>query len=180
VRMLGLFNLRLTELAVAPLDANTLALGKLSRVRAAIDAAAGRGRVSNEIASLATRNPGAIIGLGGNVPASASRGLDLLNAEISRSVASIRQFYGSVAPTASGFQMQTVLRTETPGAARTLGETVTGLKQFAPFLISRMPEPRAGLLRGVVEATRVTAAGNEVQVDLALTQTAVAALIEAF
>jgi hypothetical protein len=180
LRLLGLFSVRLTELAVAPLDANTLAVGKLSRVRAAIDAAAGRGRVSNEIAALATRNPAAIIGVGGNVPASASRGLDLLNAEISRSVASIRQFYGSIAPAQSGFQMQTVLRTETAGAARTLGETVTGLKQFAPFIISRMPEPRAGLLRGVVEATSVRAAGNEVQVDLALTQAAVASLIEAF
>ena len=180
VRLLGLFNVRLTELAVAQLDPNLLAFGKLSRVRAAIDAAAGRGRVAPEIAALATRNPGAIIGAGGNVPASATQGIDLLNAEISRSVASIRQFYGSVATTQSGFQMQTVLRTETAAAARTLGETITGLKQFAPFLISRMPEPRAGLLRGVVEATRVAAEGNEVQIDLALAQDALAALIEAF
>jgi hypothetical protein len=103
-----------------------------------------------------------------------------MNAEISRSVAAIRQFYGSIAPTQSGFQMQAVLRTETPAAARTLGETITSLKGFAPLLISRMPEPRAGLLRGVVEATNVTAEGNEVRVDLALAQAAVVALIEAF
>ena len=180
VRLLGLFSVRLTELAVAQLDANTLALGKLSRVRAAVDAAAGRGRLSPEIAALATRNPAAIIGAGGNVPVETTRGLDLMNAEISRSVASIRQFYGSLAATESGFRMQTVLRTETPGAARTLGETIGGLKQFAPFLISRMPEPRAGLLRGVVDATNVRAEGNEVQIDLALAQSAVAALIESF
>ena len=180
VKLLGLFNVRLTELAVAPLDANTLAVGKLSRVRAAIDAAGGRGRLSPEIASLATRNPTAVVGLGGNVPVSATRGLDLLNAEISRSVASIRQFYGSLATTPAGFQMQTTLRTETPGAARTLGETVTALKQFAPFLISRMPAPRAGLVRGVVEATRVSTAGNEVQIELSLARDAVVALLDAF
>lgn len=180
VRLLGLFSVRLTELAVAPLDANTLALGKLSRVRAAIDASAGRGRVSPEIAALATRTPAALIGVGGNVPASATRGIELMSAEISSSVASIRQFYGSVATTPSGFQMQTVLRTETAAAARTLADTVAGLKQFAPFLIARMPEPRAGLLRGVVEDTRVAAEGNEVRIDLALAQTAAAALIEAF
>ncbi|HLL74363.1 MAG TPA: hypothetical protein VK421_03800 [Pyrinomonadaceae bacterium] len=180
MKLLGLFNVRLTELAFAPLDANTLAVGKLSRVRAAIDAAAGRGRLSAEVASLATRNSGAIIGIGGNVPPATTRGIELMSAEISRSVASIRQFYGSVAPTQSGFQMQTVLRTETPAAARTLSETVAGLKQLAPFLISRMPEPRAGLLRGVVGATRVTSAGTEVQIDLALAQDAIAALIEAF
>ena len=180
VKLLGLFSVRLTELAVVPLDANTLAVGKLARVRAAVDAAAGRGRVSPEIAALATRNPAAIIGMGGNVPPSATRGLQVMNAEVSSSVAAIRQFYGSIAPTQSGFQMQTVLRTETPAAARTLGDTVAGLKQFAPFLISRMPEPRAGLLRGVVDATRVRAEGNEVQIDLALAQHAIAALIEAF
>lgn len=180
VRLLGLFNFRLTELAVAQLDANTLAFGKLSRVRAAVDAAAGRGRLSPEVAGLATRNPNAIIGLGGNVPASATRGLDLMSAEISRSVASIRQFYGSLAPTPTGFQMQTVLRTQTPADARTLVDTVAGLKQLAPILISRMPEPRAGLLRGVVEATNVRAEGSEVQFDLALQQASVAALIEAF
>ena len=180
VRLLGLFSVRLTELAVAQLNANTLAVGKLSRVRAAIDAAAGRGRVAPEITALATRNPAAIVGVGGNVPASATRGIDLMSAEISNSVASIRQFYGSVATTPSGFQMQTVLRTETPGAARTLSDTIAGLKQFAPFLISRMPEPRAGLLRGVVEDTRVAAEGNEVRIDLALAQTAAAALIDAF
>lgn len=180
VRLLGLFQMRLTELAVAPLDANTLAVGKLSRVRAAIDAAAGRGRLSPEVAALATRNPGAIIGVGGNVPQSATRGLDLMSAEISSSVASIRQFYGSVATTPSGFQMQTVLCTETAGAARTLSDTVAGLKQFAPILLSRMAEPRAGLLRGVVEDTRVAAEGNEVRIELALAQTAAAALIDAF
>lgn len=179
VRLLGLFSVRLTELAVATLDANTLALGKLSRVRAAIDASAGRGRVSPEIVALATRNPGAMIGLGGSVPPATTRGIELLNAEISRSVASIRQFYGSVATTQTGFRMQAVLRTETATAARTLGETVAGLKQFAPFLISRMPEPRAGLLRGVVEATNVTAEGSEVRIDLALAQGAMAALIDA-
>jgi hypothetical protein len=180
VRLLGLFNFRLTEVAVAQLDANTLAFGKLPRVRAAIDAAAGRGRLSAEIAGLATRNPNAMIGLGGNVPASATRGLDLMSEEISRSVASIRQFYGSVAPTPSGFQMQAALRTQTPADARTLVDTVAGLKQLAPLLISRMPEPRAGLLRGVVEATNVRSEGSEVQIDLALQQASVAALIEAF
>ncbi|HEY9285602.1 MAG TPA: hypothetical protein VIP46_19285, partial [Pyrinomonadaceae bacterium] len=138
------------------------------------------GRLSPEVAALATRNPGAIIGVGGNVPQSATRGLDLMSAEISSSVASIRQFYGSVATTPSGFQMQTVLRTETAGAARTLSDTVAGLKQFAPILLSRMAEPRAGLLRGVVEDTRVAAEGNEVRIELALAQTAAAALIDAF
>jgi hypothetical protein len=183
VKLLGLFKVHLTELAVSALDANTLAIGKPSRVREAIDAAAGRGRVSAEIAGLAARSPEAIIGLGGTLPASATRNLDFLSAEFSRSVASIRQFYGSVGATSEGFQMQTVFRTETAGAAKTLGDTVEGLKQFAPFAIGQMAKGNAEksrLLRSVVGATRVSAQGNELQISLALVETDLAALIQAF
>jgi hypothetical protein len=44
VKLLGLFNLNVTELAVSALNANTLAIGKVSRVREAIDAGASRPR----------------------------------------------------------------------------------------------------------------------------------------
>jgi hypothetical protein len=183
VKLLGLFKVHLTELAVSALDANTLAIGKPSRVREAIDAAAGRGRVSAEIAGLAARSPEAIIGLGGTLPASATHNLDFLSAEFSRSVASIRQFYGSVGATSEGFQMQTVFRTETAGAAKTLGDTVEGLKQFAPAAIGMFVKGNAEksrLLRNVVGATRVSAQGNELQISLALVETDLAALIQAF
>jgi hypothetical protein len=183
VKLLGLFKVHLTELAVAALDANTLAVGKPSRVREAIDAAAGRGRVSAEVAGLATHSPDAIVGLGGTLPASATRNLDFLSAEFSRSVASIRQFYGSVGATSEGFQMQTVFRTETAGAAKTLGDTVEGLKQFAPFAIGQMAKgdaEKARLLRNVVGATRVSSQGNELQISLALAETDLAGLIQAF
>lgn len=181
VKLLGLFNLNVTDLAVAQLDAKTLAVGKLARVREAIDAASsGRGRLSAEMTSLATRTPNAIIGFGGNVPAEAVRNLDLLNGEFSRSVASIRQFYGALGTTERGFLMQSVLRTQDAGAAKTLSDTVAGLKQFAPLLISRYPAAKARLLQGVVEGTRVSATGNEVQISLDLAQADVAALIQAF
>lgn len=183
VKLLGLFNVRVTELSVAQLDSNTLAIGKTSRVREAIDAASGRNRLSTEVAALATRSPNAIIGLGGNVPASATRGLDFLSPEFSRSIASIRQLYGSLGTTANGFEMLTTLRTETAGAAKTLSDTVEGLKQFAPLAIGQFvrgnPE-KARLLRGLVGATRISAQGSEVQFSMALAQADLAALIEAF
>lgn len=184
VKVLGLFNMHLTELAIAALDANTLAVGKLARVREAIDAAAGRGaRVSTEIASLATRTPAALVGVGGNVPASATQNLNFLSQEFSRSIAAIRQFYGSVGATTDGFQMLTVFRTTNADAAKTLGDTVEGLKQFAPFAISqfvRGNQEKARLLRGVVGNTHVSAQGNDVQINLDLAQTDLAALLQAF
>ncbi|MCA1642252.1 MAG: hypothetical protein LC785_09955 [Acidobacteria bacterium] len=183
VKLLGLFKVHLTDLAVCALDANTLAIGKPSRVRQAVDAAAGRGRVSSEIVGLAAHSPEAIIGLGGTLPASATRNIDFLSAEFSRSVASIRQFYGSVGATSEGFQMQTVFRTETAGAAKTLGDTVEGLRSFAPAAIGMFMKgdaEKSRLLRSVVGATRVSTQGNELQISLALVETDLAALIQAF
>lgn len=182
IRLLGLFNLRVTELAVAAVDANTVALGKVGRVREALDAAeSGRGRVAPEIAALATRNANAVVGLGGNVPRDAFAGVQFPSDQLSRSVNSIRQLYGSVATSEAGFQMESVLRTETTAEARTLGDTISGLRALAGGLIGfRFREPQAGLLRGVVQATRVAAEGNEVQVTLALKQGELAAIIEAF
>ena len=181
VKLLGLFDVNVTDLAVAQLDANTLAVGKLSRVHEAIDAASsGRGRLSAEIISLATRTPNAVVGFGGNVPADSLKNLDLLNEEFSRSVGSIRQFYGALGTTERGFLMQTVLRTLDADAAKTLSDTVAGLKQFAPFLLARFPAEKGRLLRGVVDNTRVSAQGAEVQISLDLAQADLAALIEAF
>jgi hypothetical protein len=183
VKLLGLFSTHLTDVAVAPLDGNTLAVGKLSRVREAIDAASGRGRVSQEIAALATRAPAALIGAGGNVPASATRGLDFLSPDFSRSVAAIRQFYGSVGATAEGFQVLTVLRTTDAGSAKTLGSSIESLKGLAPLFIGQVARgnaEKARLLRGVVTGTRVNAQGEELQISLDLAQNDLAALIQAF
>lgn len=180
VKLLGLLNLRVTELAVSALDANTLAIGKLERVRAAIDAGAGRGRISPEIMSLVTRDANAVVAVGGNVPPSLTQNLNLGNRSISQSIASIRQFYSTLGTTERGFNMLTVLRTENAGAAQTLSTTIAGLKQLAPLFISQMPVVRARPLQGVVDNTKIGAQGNDVQITLDLAQADLGALIEAF
>jgi poly-gamma-glutamate capsule biosynthesis protein CapA/YwtB (metallophosphatase superfamily) len=79
--------------------------------------------------------------------------------------------------------MQTVFRTETAVAAKTLSDTVEGLKQLAPFAIGQMAKgnaEKARLLRSVVGATRISAQGNELQITLALAEGDLAGLIQAF
>nr|MBA3323402.1 hypothetical protein [Pyrinomonadaceae bacterium] len=181
-QQVALFNLRFTELAVVALDTNTIAFGKLERVRAAIDAGMNSGaRASSETVALAMRDPNALVGIGGIIPANLTRNLDFLNPEISRSIAAIRQFYGTVGVSETRFNLNTVFRTETPGAARTLGDTVEGLKQFAPALISmQMTGERARLSRTAVENTKIGVQGNEVQVSLDLAQEDFSALLRVF
>ncbi|HEX8455827.1 MAG TPA: hypothetical protein VF656_00755 [Pyrinomonadaceae bacterium] len=180
IKLLGLFNARLSDVAVVALDANTLAFGKLERVRAAIDAHGGRGRVSSDITALATRDPNALVGAGGNIPAWLTRDLDIGGGNLSQSIAAVRQFYSTLATTANGFNFITALRTENAGAAKTLSSTLTSLKSIAPLAIGQMPAPRARPLQALVENTKVGAEGNDVLITLQLAQVDVAALINAF
>jgi len=180
VKLLGLFSMRLSDVAAVALDANTLAVGKLERVRAAIDAHAGRGRISPDITALATRDPNALVGAGGNIPAWMTQNLDIGGGNLSQSIASVRQFYSTLGTTANGFNFLTALRTENAGAAKTLSSTLTSLKSLAPFAIGQMPAPRARPLQSLVENTKVGAEGNDVLITLQLAQVDVAALIDAF
>jgi hypothetical protein len=180
VKLLGLFNARLSDVAFVALDANTIAVGKLERVRAAIDAHAGRGRVSPDITALATRDANALVGAGGNIPAWLTQNLDIGGGNLSASIASVRQFYSTLATTTSGFNFLTALRTDNAGAAKTLSSTLTSLKSLAPFAIGQMPAPRARPLQSLVENTKVGAEGNDVLITLQLAQVDVAALLDAF
>ncbi len=173
-------NLHWTDLAAVVLDNHTLAFGKLERVRAAIDAQSGGARVASDIVALAEREPDAIIGMGGNIPASLTHKLDFLSPEISRSIASVRQFYGSLNATGAGFQLLTVFRTGSAADARNLSDTVEGLKQFAPFAISRMKGDKAKQTQQLVDATKVTTQGDEVQFRLDLADANVATLVRVF
>ena len=106
--------------------------------------------------------------------------LDILSPEITRSIAAIRQFYGTLGTNAGGFQMLTVLRTEDAAAARTLTDTVEGLKQFAPLALSRLRGEKAQLAQQLVDSTKVTTQGNEVQIRLDLADANVATLMRVF
>lgn len=180
VKLFGLLNVRVSDLATAVLDSNTLAVGDLAGVRAAIDAQGGRGRVSPEMVMLAQRNPNAIIGFGGNVPTAVTQNLDLGNEEIAKSIASIREFYGSVGTTNDGFDMLTVLRTATAGDAKNLGDTLAALKQLAPLFLSQLSGDKGKLAQSALDSLKITAQGTEVQLSLALAQTDVAMMVRVF
>ena len=132
------------------------------------------------VVGLALRDPNAIVGFGGNMPASVTRQLGFLNPEISRSLASIRQFYGSLNADAAGFQMLTVLHTNSAADADTLSATVEGLKQLAPLAAMRMSGEKVKLIQQLTESTKVTTTGPDVQISLALADTNVATLVRVF
>lgn len=182
MKLFGLFNMKLSDVAISILDTHTLAMGQLSRVREAIDASSGRGRVGAELIQLATRNPNAMIGFGANVPPSALRELGVLGLdtdEISKNIASIRQVYGSIGMTTSGFDMMAVARTENAQAAQSLNNTIASAKEFVAPLVSQFlrNEAKAKLVRNTLDSLKVTTAGNELQIKFEVAQSDLSTLV---
>jgi hypothetical protein len=170
------------EIGVVALDSNTFAFGQLNRVRAAIDAAAGRGRVGAALTQLATRTPNAVIGFGVNAPSNVSKyfGLDATD-DIAKTLDTIRQLYGSVSPSAGGgFEMQTFARTETTAQAQEVYNTLAGFKDLGGFFASNLSGDKGKLAKSALENLKITKEANEVQIRLALAQADVAMLVRVF
>ena len=174
VRLFGMFDLRINELAASVLDPNTLALGSAKTVQAAIDARVGR-RVSNELIALATKDPNALIGFGGNVSPAVwqNLGADMFSKDIS----AIKQAYGSFAIKGPLFSVFMAARASTPAQARSLNDTVSGLTQLAPMFVGRMPEVRRKLAQSALGNLKVSVQGSELQISTEVLQTDVAAVI---
>jgi hypothetical protein len=169
IRLFGLLKMRVGELAFVALDANTLAVGEPTAVRATVDAAGGAGRVDPALLSGARVGGDALMAFAGNVPPGTFAGIDVGLPNVNRSIESIRGFYGNVGMTTAGYQMTTALRTQSAAEARQLADTVQALKAVAPGLISVAGE-RLRFAGRVVEGMQITTQNTEVRLRLDLSQ----------
>jgi hypothetical protein len=177
VKLLGLLDLKIREVAVAPLDANTLALGHADRVRDTV--AAGRVRMSANVAliALATQDPSAIAGFAGNVSPELLQNLRIGNEAIAKNVATVRQTYGSLAMTDKDLEMLVAARTVDAGSARSLGDKMESLKQLGPLFINRLSGIKGVLARSALGNLKITTQGNELKIRTAVAQSDVAPLV---
>jgi hypothetical protein len=176
MKLFGVARMHVRELAVAALDAETVALGEPSDVRAAIDAQAGRGARADMRLLSFQKGPNDFVGFAGNVPPGTLAGIETGLPNVDRAVASIQGFYGSVGSTAAGLQFMTALRAATPADAKQLFDTIEALRQIAPGLLS-MAGDKARLAQNAVNSLKVTTKANEVQLRLELPQSDISSLL---
>jgi hypothetical protein len=171
IKLFGIAKMRVGELAVVALDAETVALGEPEDVRAAIDAQAGRATRADMSLLSFPKGPNDFMAFAGNVPAgtldentlgSGLPGLD-------RAVASIQGFYGSVASTAAGIQMMTTLRAATADDAKQLYGALDSVRQIAPSLIAMMGE-KGKFAQNAVNSLKLSMKANEVQLRIEVPQ----------
>jgi hypothetical protein len=177
IKLLGVFNFRISELAAAPLDANTLALGDPAGVREAIDVSRLRNNANAELIALASRDPDAIIGFGSNMSEQLVGNLDIGNAPIAADLKTLRQVYGSVGTTATDLQLFLAARAVNAAAAKSLGDTLEGLKIFGELLVGRLSGAKGVLAKSALSNMKIVAAANELQIRTSVSQAEVGPLL---
>lgn len=177
IKLLGLWNMTINELAICPLDPTSLALGTLENVKAAIDAGKA-GRAPAELVALATKDPAAVIGFGANITPELLAKLDVGNDTIAKDVSAIKQAYGAVGSTQSDVTVMMVARTDSADAAKNLGATVEGLAQLGSMFLGRLAQPRRALAESALSNLKVTARETEVEVRTQVAAATLAALIK--
>lgn len=166
----SMLGMKVTKLAVAALDANTLVFGEPAGVRSAFDSSRSRTPRNAALIQMAMRNPDSLISFGANVPQSVTQGQDFGNEEITKTLASIRQAYGGLGLTADGFDLTAIARTERPEQAKSLGDTLSAFKQFGGMAISQLPPDKRAMAQTALDSLTITTEGNETQLRLAVAQ----------
>jgi hypothetical protein len=165
IKLAGLWDMRVNELAVCPLDANTIAIGTLATVRAAVEVGKAGAPSNATLAALAGRDPNALIGFGGNVTRDLLNNLHVGNDSVAKEAASIKQVYGSVGSTDTGFSLLLVARTGTPAEASSLSETVEGLKQLGGLFVTNMQPAKKKAAQSALNNLKIAVQGNDVQIS---------------
>jgi hypothetical protein len=177
IRVLGVFDFRITELAATPLDTDTLALGDPAGVRAALDAGRNSRRANAELIALASRDPNAVIGFGSNLSERLMRNVDIGNAPIATELSRLRQVYGSVSTTEKDLQLFLAARAINAEAAKSLGDTLEGLKAFGALLVGRLSGARGVLAKSALTNLQIVTTANELQIRTAVPQADVGPLM---
>jgi hypothetical protein len=180
INLLGLWDIRVGELAVSSLDGHTLALGNLESVKEVIDANRTGKRPNAELIALASRDPNAVVGFGGNISEALLQNLRISNDGIARELTAVRQVYGTLGLTPANLELMLAARTVDTYAARNLGDTVEGLKQFGGLFINRLSAAKGTLARSALNNLKITTQGSELQIRTAVAQSEVAPLIRGY
>lgn len=177
VKLLGLWDVRVRDLAVTALNGNTLAMGDLEAVQDVIDSQRTRKYANPELIEFAGRDPNAIVGFGGNVSEALLANLRISNDGIARELVAVRKVYGSLGMTAEDLELMLAARTVDIYSAKNLGDTVEGLKQLGGFFIGRLSAAKGTLARTALSNLKITTQGNELLIKTAVSQSQVTPLM---
>jgi hypothetical protein len=167
--------------AIVALDGNTIAIGDLKSVRAAIDASMGREHVDDELVRMATLNSSALIGFSGKIPASVTEKMAARHGgQEAKYIASIREFYGSFSAVGTDAETFVAVRTENSGQAHDISQALNAMKLLGGIGAGRPGNAEANAVANLLKGLSITSQDNEVQIKLNIKQTDLAPFVHQF
>ena len=150
----------LTEMGIVSLNANTIAAGTPSYLRAAADASDGKARISAATLNSLVRDPNALISVGGTPWHSFAKSFGMLGTEsnprAARCESNIGDLYAAITMDATNFMVRGATNADNPDTAKILSNLYSGMLRYAT---SSIPDPSAqAMLKGLA----ITAEGDEV------------------
>jgi hypothetical protein len=168
------FGAKMTEVAVASLDGNTVAFGEPGRVRQTLE---GKTRVGSDLTTMLQINTTAIAAFAVKPPAGLKAYLPLENDELGKTIDSIKYFYGHANVTADSAIVHVTARTLQNAQATSLHETLEGLQMLGKaFLGSAKAADKKAYAR-LIETVKFSVKANEVSIDLSVPQSDIDILV---
>jgi len=165
----------LSEVAIVLLNGNTIAVGTTAYVKAGVDAAGGKGRISPDLLNSVLRDPAALVSTAGSPWTAFAKTFALLGTENNprtpKCDMKLGDYYASITMDASSFKLRGAMNADNPDTARIIKSMLSlGLESAA----STIKDSKAqSILRGLT----ITPTDTEVVIQADVTQQAVADFI---
>ena len=164
-----------SEIGFTALNTNTIAVGTVGYLKAAVDAANGEGRVANNTISSLVRDPNALISTAGSPLAAFAKSFGLLGTQETprdpRCETPFGNFYAAVTHEGTAFNVRGAMNADNPDTAKIINGLLLGLMQTAS---SSLPEKE----RSVLQSIKLTNNESEVVISGSIPEATVADLIK--
>lgn len=148
------------EIGIVPLSANSIAIGNLNYLRAAVDAAEGTGRINAATIQSLLRDPNALLSASGAPLAAFAKSIGLMGLENtsreSRCDTPFGNFYAAVTMSGTNFTLRGAMNADNPDTAKIINNLITALMQQG---ISAVPDKKA---QTILQSMKMSARDNEI------------------
>ena len=164
-----------SELGFAALNTNTIALGSISYLKAAMDAVDGTGRISNPAISSLVRDPDVLISAAGSPLTAFAKSFGLMGTQVTprdpRCETTFGNFYAALTMEGNSFIVRGAMNADNPDTARIMNGLLSSLLQQA---VSSVPDKAT---QSILNGLKLTASESEVVISAAIPESVVADLL---
>ena len=157
------FDLIGNQIAVAAFDDKTLAIGDLARVKESLNGLSGKNRLNNEIAQMVTKNPNAVMSFAGNLPPKMSAIIGVEEAELAKTLDTIRQMSGFLEMSDGNAIINVAARTQQNDQAQQLEETLNFLKMLGGNMLGQKKDDMSKIYTRAIDSAKISRVNNDVE-----------------